>query len=100
MQYDDPDVVIFYETLIEHIEFVAGKGRNRLKWNGMLTDFVSLVLMKRGSGVLAHKLAIIFLYLSMKRESFPLLGVLLVKLLLYRVRRNTVIKFNQKYKTD
>ena len=47
MQDDDPDVLIFQETLIKHIGSKVEKGKNRLKWNGTLTDFkyfVSLVL--------------------------------------------------------
>ena len=37
MQDDDPDVLIFYETLIEHSGSKVEKGKNRLKWNGTLT---------------------------------------------------------------
>ena len=51
MQDDDPDVFIFYETLIKHIGSKVEKGKNRLKWNGTLTafkDFVSLVLDEKG----------------------------------------------------
>ena len=51
MQDYDPDVLIFYETLITHIGSELEKGKNRLKWNGTLTDFkdfVSLVLDEKG----------------------------------------------------
>ena len=51
MQDDDPDVLIFYKTLIKHIGSKVEKGKNRRKWNGILTDFkdfVSLVLDGKG----------------------------------------------------
>ena len=83
-----PDVLIFYETLIKHIGSKVEKGKNRLKWNGTLTDFkdfVSLVLDEKGKWSSRAQAGYNVFTFEHEEKSFPLFSGLPAKFLLYRV---------------